>query len=174
MPVKDHTYDAYDTPPDNPSPFKMVWKELDKKAVKEVMEAKIATLEDSIERVEQEARKPHLCGQDARLKHIEDSGTKIEKVVEIAQKSISDMYKWYARGLGALIFVLLTSGVAFVWYLSGLSYNLENNNVRLEKVEKKQDDVRIAPALDPAAFEPMLQKLATTAAQEAVKANKTP
>lgn len=168
---KDHTYD---TPPDNPSPFKMVWKELDKKAVKEVMEAKIETLEAGIERVESEARKPHQCGQDSRLVHIENAGQETKKAVAEAQKNISDMYKWYARGLGAIIFVLLTSGVAFVWYLSGLSYNLENNNARLEKVEKKQDDVRIAPALDPAAFEPLLQKLATTAAQEAVKASKTP
>lgn len=167
--------DSYDTPTDNPSTTKMVWKELEKKADRAVMEAKMEGLEKDIERIDQAASKPHPCAQDSRVVQLEKQGAENLAAIKDTQKSVSDMYKWYARGLGALILVLLTSGVAFVWYLSGLSYNLENNNVRLEKLESKQNDVKIAPALDPAMIEPMLQRIATTAAQEAVKAsNKNP
>ena len=167
--------ESYDTPTDNPNPNKMVWKELEKKADKAVMEAKMEGLEKDIARVEDDAKKPHPCAQDSRVVQLEKQGADNLAAIKDTQKSVSDMYKWYARGLGALILVLLTSGVAFVWYLSGLSYNLEANNVRLEKLESKQNDVKIAPALDPAALEPMLQRLATTAAQEALKSsNKNP
>ena len=160
--------DSYDTPTDNPSTTKMVWKELEKKADRAVMEAKMEGLEKDIERIEQTASKPHTCAQEKRL-------TDAEGQVKASQEAVTNMYKWFARGFGALVLVLLTSGVAFVWYLSGLSYNLEANNVRLEKLESKQNDVKIAPALDPATFEPMLQRIATTAAQEALKAsNKNP
>jgi hypothetical protein len=178
MAEKDRTYD---TPSDNPTQIKMVWKELDKKAVKEVVEAKMEALEADIGRVESEARKPHVCVQDIRFSGIErvateahrgaqdtqKTVTEVQTSVKEAQRSISDMYKWYARGLGALIFVLLTSGVAFVWYLSGLSYNLENNNVRLEKVEIKIDQAKQPPLLDAAALEPLLQRVADSAARKA-------
>jgi len=178
MPEKERTYD---TPTDNPSQIKMVWKELDKKAVKEVVEAKMEALEADIGRVGADARKPHTCVQDTRFSGIERVAIEAQReaqdtqktVVEVqtsvkeTQKSISDMYKWYARGLGALIFVLLTSGVAFVWYLSGLSYNLESNNVRLEKMELKVEQAKQPPLLDAAALEPLLQRVADVAAKKA-------
>lgn len=178
MVEKDH---AYETPANSPSQFKMVWKELDKKAVKEVVEAKMEALEADIGRVGDDARKPHVCVQDSRFSGVERVATEAQReaqdtqktVTEVqtnvkeAQKSISDMYKWYARGLGALILVLLTSGVAFVWYLSGLSYNLENNNVRLEKMELKVEQAKTPPLLDAAALEPLLQRVADVAAKKA-------
>jgi hypothetical protein len=161
------TSDSYDTPPENPNPTKMVWKELEKKADKAVMEAKMEGLEKDIERIDQTASKPHACAQEKRLADAEGQS-------KANQEAVTNMYKWFARGFGALVIVLLTSGVMFVWYLAGLSYNLEANNNRLEKLEAKQNDVRIAPALDPASLEPMLQRVAATAAaaaaQEASKA----
>ena len=171
----------YDTPNDNPTQLKMVWKELDKKAVKEVVEAKMEALEADIVRVELETRKPHACVQDARFSGIESIAkeahrgaqdtqktlTGVQDGVKKAQDSVSDMYKWFARGFGALIFVLLTSGVAFVWYLSGLSYNLESNNVRLEKMELKVEQAKTPPLLDAAALEPLLQRVADVAAKKA-------
>jgi hypothetical protein len=178
MVEREHTYD---TPVEGPSAFKMVWKELDKKASKEVVETKMEALGADIERVEIETRKPHACAQDSRFSGIEGLAKEAQReaqdtqktVVEVqsnvkeVQKSISDMYKWYARGLGALILVLLTSGVAFVWYLSGLSYNLEANNVRLEKIELKTDQAKQPPLLDAAALEPLLQRVADVAARKA-------
>lgn len=159
--------EPYDTPTENPNPLKMVWKELEKKADKAVMEAKMEGIEKDVERIDQTASKPHACAQEKRLVDAEGQA-------KANQEAVTNMYKWFARGFGALVIVLLTSGVMFVWYLAGLSYNLEANNNRLEKLEAKQNDVRIAPALDPASLEPMLQRVAATAAaaaaQEAAKA----
>lgn len=159
MPGKDH---LYDTPTDGTNPLKMVWKELDKKAAKEVVEAKMEGLEADIDRVEAEVTKPHVCAQDSRLQTMESQS-------KDNQKAISDMYRWFARGFGAIVFVLLTSGVAFVWYLSGLSYNLESNNGRLENLEKATDKEDKAPVVDSATLEPVLQRVADTAVRKALQ-----
>lgn len=166
--------DSYDTPTENPNPAKMIWKELDKKAVKEVMEAKLENIDSALERVREDVTEVerlvadgHKCEQKPRLETL-------SKASESNQKAISDMYKWYARGLGAVVLVLLTSGVAFVWYLSGLSYNLENNNLRLGRIEAKTDQLQEKSSLNLETLEPLLKKLADSAANSAIQQSRQP
>ena len=170
--------DSYDTPSENPNPSKMIWKELEKKAVKEVVEAKLENIDSELDRVRDDVTqvenlvaRGHKCAQEPKLEALSKTG-------ESNQKAISDMYRWYARGLGAVILVLLTSGVAFVWYLSGLSYNLENNNTRLGRIEATADQLREKSTLTVETLEPLLQRLADkaadSAAQKAIQASRTP
>jgi len=98
-------------------------------------------IDEKLEDLTDQVESGHSCGQSSRV----DS---IEKLANKSQEAIENMYKWYARGFAAIILVLLTSGAMFVWYLAGLSYNLEANNKSLEKIETAADTALDAEDLE--------------------------
>ena len=107
-----------------------VERELTKKSDRGVVTTKFKSIDDKLNDLTGRIDKKESCIQ----------GDKIDNALrlgELNQKNLSEMYKWYARGFAAVIIVLLTSGAMFVWYLAGLSYNLEANNKSLDFIEER-------------------------------------
>jgi len=105
-------------------------REVGEKSDKAVVKSEVKRLDEKIDELTGKVGTKHPCEQEARIAGVEQLSVR-------NQEAVQSMYKWYARGFAAVILVLLTSGAMFVWYLAGLSYNLEANNKVLEQVEDR-------------------------------------
>jgi len=150
-------------------------KRLDKiekdKSDRAVVKAEFKRVDGEIEDLKTGMDKGHVCLQEGDLRTMESGIATNKKSIRentevirsIATTSVDEtkkLYRWYIRGLAAMLVFLLTTGAGFVWYLAGMAFHLEAQGKALEKVEKK---VETTPA---SSVEEMIEDAAQRAAQK--------
>ena len=110
-------------------------KELkEKKSDRAVIKSEIKRVEGRIKALEDKPM-DHACVREGDLRELRSELTSNTRRIENNTEEIKKVYKWYVRGLAALILFLITSGVGFVWYLAGMAFHLEAQGKALEKIE---------------------------------------
>ena len=108
----------------------------DNKSDKGVMKSEIKRLDEKLDDLE-EISGVHNCAKESEISLLRGDVYSNCRTSTANTSEIRQVYRWYVRGLAALILFLVTSGVGFAWYLAGMAYQLEAQAKSLEKVERK-------------------------------------
>ncbi len=114
----------------------------EKKSDKAVMKSEIRRIDDKLDDLDEDLGKlpsDHNCVKEADLSKLESAVESNRGTVTVHTDEIKQIYRWYVRGLAAMIVFLLTSGVGFAWYLGGMAVELKSHGKSLEKIEHKLD-----------------------------------
>jgi len=95
----------------------------------------------------------------ANKKGIRENTETIREVAKVGVEESKKLYRWYIRGLAAMLLFLVTTGAGFVWYLAGVAFHLEAHGEKLEKLEQKIEH-------PPASMEKIIEEAANRAAQK--------
>lgn len=155
------------------------------KADRPVVKANTQRLESKIESLEAQLDDPP-CKHTGDISAMQVSISANTELVKENSKELRKAYRLYARGLVALIFILLTTGAGAVWYLAGLAFEIQDHGVAIKEIKTKvlqvetnyvsaphTSSVMIEPAsvdvLAPLKMEQVIENAASLAAKKAVK-----
>jgi hypothetical protein len=135
------------------------------KSDKAVVKAEIKRLDEKLEGIEDKAEE-HSCTKEGDIREMQTGAAASLRALETNTSEIKKVYRWYVRGLAALILFLITSGVGFVWYLAGMAFHLEAQGKALEKIELKLNQTPSA-AEQMRSLERVMEEISTRTAEKA-------
>lgn len=120
------------------------------KADKELVTAEINNLKERMNELTKEVsavqEEGHVCINEPQLENIKnnvrENTESIRQSYQAYDTHIKGAYKQYIRIITGLLLFFITTGTAVVWFVANLSFNVSNNEQKVDKIERSVKEIK--------------------------------